>query len=124
MSTTDDSRTTGHNGPIIDEDGIPSDQAGPSDTQAQQPPWMNGGVLGAPQMFDPFKGKHPLKTKTGWKLVGLAAIGIAVIVGLIFLTAVVLTFVVPALLIVAALFWLGRKLGGGSRRAGSGIARR
>lgn len=134
MSNMGNSHATSASGRIIDEDGVPvtaTDAAGASSSaHDQQFPGLSGlgglggGPLGAPIMFDPFKGKHPLKTKIGWKLVGLAAIGIAVVVGLIFLSAVVLAFVLPALLIVTALFWLGRRLGGRSTRTSTGVARR
>lgn len=131
MGNMGNSHAASPDGRIIDEDGVPvttTEAAGASSSAYdQQFPGLGGlggGPLGASMIFDPFKGKHPLKTKIGWKLVGLAAIGIAVIVGLIFLSAVVLAFVLPTLLIVAALFWLGRRLGGRSAPSGSGIARR
>lgn len=131
MSNMRNSRATSASDRVIDEDGVPvaaTDAAGASSSaHDQQFPGLGGlggGPLGAPMIFDPFKGKHPLKTKIGWKLVGLAAIGIAIIVGLIFLSAVVLAFVLPALLIVTALFWLGRRLSGRSTRTSTGIARR
>lgn len=131
MSNSRNSPAASASDRIIDEDGIPvaaTDAAGASSSaHDHQFPGLGGlgrGPSGAPMIFDPFKGKHPLKTKIGWRLVGLAAIGIAVIVGLIFLSAVVLAFVLPALLVVTALFWLGRRLGGRSIPTNTGIARR
>lgn len=107
---------------IINEDGTPVIEV-PSTPHASYP----FGGLGSARSFtvrDLTGGKHPLRTKTGWRAVGLIALVIAIVVGLIAVSVMALIVVVPAVAVIGLGFWVrsklvGRKFGGPGRGHGS-----
>lgn len=113
MSTQDDDAHR-----VIDENGIPVTQAGeprgerPAGERYVSMPIGDSGYAARFALPDPFEGKHPLRTKTGWKLVGVATLVVAIVVGLVTLSLVVAAFVIPALVLVAVVAWLVARVRG------------
>ncbi|PRZ31396.1 hypothetical protein CLV47_12834 [Antricoccus suffuscus] len=114
---------------IINEDGTPIVDV--PTTPRTDGPYANFGTphidLGTPRAFtvrDLTGGKHPLRTKTGWRVVGIVALMVAIVVGLIALSVMALVFVVPALVLVGLILWVrskftGKGVGGSGRGRGS-----
>lgn len=92
---------------IINEDGTPIVDV-PTQPRTDSP---FAGV-GAPRAFnvrDLTGGKHPLRTKTGWRAVGIIALMIAIVVGLVALSVMALVFAVPVVIAVGLILWVRSK---------------
>ena len=107
---------------IINEDGTPIvdvPTAPPTDG-----PFTSFGGTRAFNVRDLTGGKHPLRTKTGWRAVGIIALMIAIVVGLVALSVMALVVAVPAIIAVGLILWVRSKftrknVGGSGRGHGS-----
>lgn len=107
---------------IINEDGTPI-------VDVPTTPRTDGLFTGfsAPRAFtvrDLTGGKHPLRTRVGWRAVGILTLIVAIVIGLVALSVMALVFAVPAIIAVGLILWVRskftrRNVGGPGRGHGS-----
>lgn len=103
--TNEHGRHTNESSQIIDEDGTPVIVV---PTTARTRP--NIGSYTTFNVRDLTGGKHPLRTKVGWRAVLIVALLVAILAGLIALSVIAFVVAVPVILGVAGALWVRGKL--------------